>query len=568
VNAEKNTRATRATLDKKTSDIAAMFDTVAERYDLMNGILSLGQHIYWRKQAVAAVDAHPGQKVLDVAAGTGVSSEPFADAGVDVIAADLSEGMLDVGRRRRPDMTFVQADVTALPFDDETFDAVTMSYGLRNVANYPKALSEIYRVLKPGGRIVILEFSTPTFAPFGAVYKNYIMKAIPPIARAISSNPESYEYLAESIIAWPNQQELAKKIEDTVSNAEQPIAATDLLGDLDLKLPAGFELIAADPKLGPQILSSLARIEERLAEAIAQTDHLADVASRHLLSAGGKRVRPLLALLCAAVDDEINDEVIEAAVVVELTHLATLYHDDVMDDAPKRRGVDSAQMIWGNSVAILTGDLIFSRASLLVSELGTRPMKIQSQTFERLVLGQLFETTGPREGQDLLDHYIAVIEGKTGSLIAAAGEYGSLLSGASEEVISMVKAYGELVGVAFQLADDVIDIVSDGKTSGKTRGTDLREGVPTLPTILLDRAVAAGDESAVTVRALLDADLSSDEALDAAVEALAAHPVTQEAWQIAYDWADRAIAAIAPLPESTAKAALESFAHAVVHREG
>ena len=187
VNAEKNTRAT---------------------------ILSLGQHIYWRKQAVAAVDAHPGQKVLDVAAGTGVSSEPFADAGVDVIAADLSEGMLDVGRRRRPDMTFVQADVTALPFEDGTFDAVTMSYGLRNVADYPKALSEIYRVLKPGGRIVILEFSTPTFAPFGAVYKNYIMKAIPPIARAISSNPESYEYLAESIIAWPNQQALAEKFKE------------------------------------------------------------------------------------------------------------------------------------------------------------------------------------------------------------------------------------------------------------------------------------------------------------------------------------------------------------------
>jgi len=498
-----------------------MFDTVAERYDLMNGILSLGQHIYWRKQAVAAVDAHPGQKVLDVAAGTGVSSEPFADAGVDVIAADLSEGMLDVGRRRRPDMTFVQADVTALPFDDETFDAVTMSYGLRNVANYPKALSEIYRVLKPGGRIVVLEFSTPTFAPFGAVYKNYIMKAIPPIARAISSNPESYEYLAESIITWPNQQELAQKFKEAGFTSVQ---YRNLTGGI---------VIAADPKLGPQILSSLARIEERLAEAIAQTDHLADVASRHLLSAGGKRVRPLLALLCAAVDGEINDDVIEAAVVVELTHLATLYHDDVMDDAPKRRGVDSAQMIWGNSVAILTGDLIFSRASLLVSELGTRPMKIQSQTFERLVLGQLFETTGPREGQDLLDHYIAVIEGKTGSLIAAAGEYGSLLSGASEEVISMVKAYGELVGVAFQLADDVIDIVSDGKTSGKTRGTDLREGVPTLPTILLDRAVAAGDESAIAVRALLDADLSSDEALETAVEALAAHPVTQEAWQIA-----------------------------------
>ena len=193
-NVEKNVQGTRATLDKKTGDIAAMFDTVAKRYDLMNGILSLGRHIYWRKQTVAAVDAHPGQKVLDVAAGTGTSSEPFADAGIDVIAADLSEGMLEVGRKRRPDMIFVRADVTDLPFEDDSFDAVTMSYGLRNVADYPRALSELYRVTKPGGRIVVLEFSTPTFAPFGKVYKEYIMKAIPPVARAISSNPESYVY--------------------------------------------------------------------------------------------------------------------------------------------------------------------------------------------------------------------------------------------------------------------------------------------------------------------------------------------------------------------------------------
>ena len=325
------------------------------------------------------------------------------------------------------------------------------------------------------------------------------------------------------------------------------------------------------PELESRIIPALQTIEDRLMEVVTSADETINPPTSHLAEAGGKRLRPVLALLTAQLGDPAlatGEEIRDAGVAVELTHIATLYHDDVMDDAPKRRGVDSAQMIWGNSVAILTGDLIFSRASLLVSELGTRPMKIQSQTFERLVLGQLFETTGPREGQDLLDHYIAVIEGKTGSLIAAAGEYGSLLSGASEEVISMVKTYGELVGVAFQLADDVIDIVSDGKTSGKTRGTDLREGVPTLPTILLDRAVAAGDESAREVRALLDADLSSDEALEAAVEALSAHPVTQEAWQIAYDWADRAIEAIAPLPDSTAKAALESFAHAVVHREG
>lgn len=200
----------RADLHKNTADIASMFDQVAERYDLMNGIMSGGQHLYWRSQTVKAVEPIAGQKILDIAAGTGTSSEPFADAGAEVIAADLSAGMLEVGRRRRPDITFVQADVTELPFADEEFDAVTMSYGLRNVADYPKALSELYRVTKPGGRIVVLEFSHPTWAPFRAVYNNYIMKAIPPVARALSSNPESYVYLAESIIDWPAQDELAQ----------------------------------------------------------------------------------------------------------------------------------------------------------------------------------------------------------------------------------------------------------------------------------------------------------------------------------------------------------------------
>lgn len=204
----------RADLDKNTHDIASMFDQVATRYDLMNGVMSMGQHIYWRKKTVEAVGAVAGQRILDIAAGTGTSSEPFADAGVDVVAADLSAGMLEVGRKRRPDITFVQADVTDLPFEDEEFDAVTMSYGLRNVANYPKALAELYRVTKPGGRIVVLEFSTPAFKPFQKVYKEYIMKAIPALARRVSSNPESYVYLAESIIDWPDQDRLAHHFED------------------------------------------------------------------------------------------------------------------------------------------------------------------------------------------------------------------------------------------------------------------------------------------------------------------------------------------------------------------
>lgn len=217
-----------------------MFDQVAERYDLMNGIMSLGQHLYWRKQTVAAVDAKPGQRVLDVAAGTGTSSEPFADMGVEVVAADLSEGMLAVGRRRRPDITFIQADVTDLPFEDEEFDAVTMSYGLRNVADYPRALRELYRVTKPGGRIVINEFSTPVFGPFRAVYKNYLMRLIPPIAMRLSSNPESYVYLAESIIDWPNQEELAQHFRDA---GWQDVKYRNLTGGI-VALHRGFKPLA------------------------------------------------------------------------------------------------------------------------------------------------------------------------------------------------------------------------------------------------------------------------------------------------------------------------------------
>lgn len=359
-----------------------------------------------------------------------------------------------------------------------------------------------------------------------------------------------------------------KIVKDIVTEPTgSPLAADALMPEADFNLPKGFDPIAQDSVLGPKILEALTEVEVRLERAVAQTNHLADVASRHLLSAGGKRVRPLLTLLAAEAGGGINDRVIDAAVVVELTHLATLYHDDVMDDAPKRRGVDTAQNIWGNSVAILTGDLIFSRASLIVSELGGRALAVQAQTFERLVLGQLFETTGPEKHEDLLAHYIKVIEGKTGSLIAAAGSYGTILSDSPEATVQMLARYGELVGVAFQLADDVIDVTSSGVASGKTPGTDLREGVPTLPTILLDRAAAAGDLEAQHVQQIIRGDLNSDEALAEAVAALSAHPVTEEAWQVAYRWADDAIAAIEPLPTSVIKEALKSFAHAVVHRD-
>lgn len=202
----------RADLTKRKDAVTAMFDQVAPRYDITNDILSLGQTRAWRKAVVEAVGAVPSEMVLDVAAGTGKSSEPFADAGVQVVAVDLSLGMLQVGRSRRPDIEFVQADATMLPFADNSFDAVTISYGLRNVQEYHRALHEMYRVTKTGGRMVIAEFSTPTHKGFRKVYNEYLVKALPGIAKKVSSNPEAYEYLAESIAAWPDQEALARDI--------------------------------------------------------------------------------------------------------------------------------------------------------------------------------------------------------------------------------------------------------------------------------------------------------------------------------------------------------------------
>nr|WP_273544405.1 demethylmenaquinone methyltransferase [Arthrobacter jiangjiafuii] len=202
-------------MDKRPDEVAAMFDDVAPNYDVVNDVLSLGQTRRWRRIVVDAVGAVPGQRVLDLAAGTGTSSEPYADAGINVVACDFSLGMLKVGKRRRPDIDFVAGDATNLPFEDNSFDASTISFGLRNVNEPKKALSEMLRVTKPGGRLVIAEFSSPTVPVWRTMYTEYLMRALPPIARKVASNPDAYVYLAESIRAWPNQDELAAWITET-----------------------------------------------------------------------------------------------------------------------------------------------------------------------------------------------------------------------------------------------------------------------------------------------------------------------------------------------------------------
>lgn len=203
----------RAGLDKDPRDVARMFDGVADKYDLTNDVLSMGQDRRWRKRVVEMVMPKPGERILDLAAGTGTSSQPFADAGAQVVPCDFSIGMLEVGKQAKPALGFTAGDGMQLPFADDTFDAVTISFGLRNIADPSVGLAEMLRVTRPGGRLVVCEFSAPTWSPFRTVYTNYLMKALPPIARTVSSNPESYVYLAESIRAWPDQRGLAAKIE-------------------------------------------------------------------------------------------------------------------------------------------------------------------------------------------------------------------------------------------------------------------------------------------------------------------------------------------------------------------
>lgn len=312
----------------------------------------------------------------------------------------------------------------------------------------------------------------------------------------------------------------------------------------------------------------LGQVESRLVEQLRFTDPIADATARYLFEAGGKRVRPALALLTAQLGDGGTDEVIVAAQAIEMTHLASLYHDDVMDEADLRRGVSSAHVVWSNSVAILTGDLLFARAAKLIAGLGEAVTRLQSDTFERLCLGQLHETIGPQPGEDPIEHYLQVIADKTGSLIATAAHLGVMLSNAPHEFEEPVTEYGEKIGVAFQLVDDVIDL-SDGDT-GKTPGTDIRAGVVTLPMLYLKRE-AEGDSDAASLvgRLLRGADTDPGTPLpdfDEAIARLREHAVTQRVIDDARLWAREGIAALEPLPEGPVKRALTVFAESLVSR--
>ncbi|MFE4260380.1 polyprenyl synthetase family protein [Streptomyces sp. NPDC056883] len=330
-----------------------------------------------------------------------------------------------------------------------------------------------------------------------------------------------------------------------------------------------FGLSVRDQALETDVQAGLAAVEAGLLEATKSEVPFITEAAQHLVRAGGKRFRPLLVMLASRFGDPYAPGIVPSAVVVELTHLATLYHDDVMDEADVRRGVESSNARWGNSVAVLTGDFLFARASHILADLGPEAVRVQAEAFERLVTGQILETAGPRDGRDPVEHYLDVIAGKTGSLIAVSGRFGAMMSGADESVVDILTQYGERLGTAFQLADDVLDIASDSHESGKTPGTDLREGIPTLPVLRLrEMAAQGGDPEDVELVRLLDGDLT-DDALHAEVLArLRVHPALEQARKDTVRYAEEARATLAPLPDCFAKSALVELCDAVVHRAG
>ncbi|WP_134321885.1 polyprenyl synthetase family protein [Cumulibacter soli] len=320
------------------------------------------------------------------------------------------------------------------------------------------------------------------------------------------------------------------------------------------RIVAGVEF--GDERIAQSLRSGLERVETMLMQACSSDDLTLDQAAKHLAQAGGKRFRPLLVLLASQLGRPGSVDVDKAAVVVELTHLATLYHDDVMDEAEIRRGAMSANARWDNSIAILAGDYLFAAASILVAELGPEAVRIQAETFQRLVTGQIQETVAAPEGVDPIDRYLQVLAGKTGSLIATSGRFGAMFAGASPDIVTAMTEFGEAIGMAFQLSDDLIDITSEEEDLGKATGTDLREGVHTLP-MLFTLADPSSDER---LRALLQSGpLTEDAPHREALELLRNSHGMSQAREVLGQYVERARAQLALLPEGVPRESLEAL---------
>jgi ubiquinone/menaquinone biosynthesis methyltransferase len=501
-----------------------MFDRIAGRYDLMNSVMTAGLHHRWRTRTVDRVGVGPGDRALDVCCGTGDLSlelkRRVGPAG-EVIGVDFSEPMLELARAKSAagglEVDYRPANALSLPFEDAEFDAATVGFGVRNVVDLPRALAELRRVVRPGGAVAILEITTPERPPLSWFYSVWFDRVVPLLGKA-GGESDAYSYLPESVRRFPPARELAALMDAAgLNDVRYTLVAGGIVaihrgtspptalagggasaaasangsasGDRDAPFGQLLELDAGRMRL------LMDRAERLLEDAPAGHGPQLGEAASETLAAGGKRLRPLLVFICGGTGD--GEEIARAAAAVELVHMATLVHDDVLDAAPLRRGAATVFASRGRETALGTGDLLFSRAFHLLARNGSaEQVQALSAACVALARGELAQRHDAWDVSIGIERYLTRCELKTASLFAAACRLGALSAGRGGQAVAALEAYGTRVGVAFQLLDDVLDVSGPPERTGKERGTDLLDGTVTLPLILArerDAALAALD---------------------------------------------------------------------------
>jgi ubiquinone/menaquinone biosynthesis methyltransferase len=504
---------------EREAQVRSMFDRIAGRYDAMNSVMTAGLHHRWRRRAADLAALEPGGAALDVCCGTGdLALELSRRVGPQgrVVGVDFSEPMLELAREKsgrvaQPAVEYRWANALELPFSDGTFDAATVGFGVRNVVDLRRAIEEMERVVRPGGRVVILEITTPQRPPMSWFYRVWFDRIVP-VLGAVGGERDAYTYLPSSVRRFPAARALAALMDDAgLRDIRYLLVAGGIVaihcgtvapGDAPSNGgSAQFEaVLAAD---GGRARSLMARAEELLsATAVGHGPEVGEPSVR-TLAAGGKRLRPLLVFVCAG--DAANDETVRAAAAAELVHMATLVHDDVLDGAPLRRGHATVFASAGRPAAVFTGDFLFSRAFSMLAQNGSpEQVQVLSDACLALARGELAQRDDAYRPDVSEERYLRRCELKTASLFSAACALGALAGQGGSAAAGPMREYGSRIGLAFQLLDDVLDVSGPPDRTGKARGTDLLDGTTTLPLILAraaDSELAALDLRSLRSRA-------------------------------------------------------------------
>jgi ubiquinone/menaquinone biosynthesis methyltransferase len=454
-----------------------MFDRIAGRYDLMNSVMTAGLHHRWRARAVELAALHPGDRALDVCCGTGDLAlqlkRRVGDAG-SVVGVDFSAPMLELASAKAARsglaVDFLEGNALELPFEDASFDAATVGFGVRNVADLERAIAEMSRVVRPGGRVVILEITTPERPPLSWFYSVWFDRIVPVLGK-VSGERDAYSYLPDSVRSFPRARPLARSMHEVGLREVRWL----LLAGGIIAIHAGTREDSSG--------ALVARAERELQAAIAGHGDELSGAARDTLAAGGKRLRPLLVFLCGGNDGAVP--LVRAAAAVELVHMASLVHDDVVDRATLRRGRATVYSDSGRDVATAAGDFLFSRAFAVLARNNDRDqIRALSEACFALARGELEQRADAYDVTVPVERYLRRCELKTARLFSAACRLGGLAANRTEHEVEALSAYGMNVGLAFQMLDDVLDVSGSEAETGKRRGTDLLDGTVTLPLIL------------------------------------------------------------------------------------